>query len=349
MLLVLLACTPPEPPASPTAEAPPLFSGELPLGDLGDVPGLATLSAQTCAGCHVRAHDDWVGSAHATAWTSPTFRAAVAAAGDSTMCLGCHLPLRVQHEELADGYLDGDVTRPRLVPNPAFDATLQSEGVTCVVCHVRDGVVLSANPPQPAPHPTVQSAELRDESLCATCHELSWPGGDRPFYDTVGEWEKAGFKAGGVQCRACHMAERDGEPGHTFHLPAARALTTLVQLPSTRVTPGQPLDVTVTLVNTGAGHSVPSGNPFSTWTIDAALVDAGGHALTDSPVLTLARTIDDAPPWNTRADTRLAAGERRDGAAHLVVPGGFSGGSLVVRLHVGDGVETLRSLPLRVE
>lgn len=345
MLLLLVACESP-PAVEPQVVAPTLFPSGLPTADVGDVPGLATLSAQTCAACHHDAHDTWEGSAHATAWASPTYRAAVAAAGNSTACLGCHLPLKSQHEQLADGYLDGDITRPRLVANPGFDATLQSEGVTCVVCHVRDGKVLSANEPKPAPHPTVQSDELVGSALCATCHQLSWPGADKPFYDTWGEWDRAGFSTAGVECRVCHMGPENGSPSHALRPDPRRALTTLVALASTTVGPGQTVDVGVSLLNSGAGHSVPTGSPYTRWEIDVALVDGNGSAVATAPVQILERVVEAVPPWSTTSDTRLGVGERRDVHAQLVVPASYTGGAIDVRLKVGGATWVLRHIPV---
>ena len=109
---------PPPAPAEPTPPPPPpapaLFTGGLPVA-VDTLPnGLASLSAPGCNACHWAAHDTWSGSAHAGAWASETFQLGLAGAGGSTVCVSCHLPLTNQHDQLAAGYVDGDLSRPRL-------------------------------------------------------------------------------------------------------------------------------------------------------------------------------------------------------------------------------------------
>ncbi len=344
------------PPAEP---APALFSGTLPVV-IDRLPnGVASLSAQSCNACHWTAHDTWTQSAHASAWKDPVFQAAYAAAGRSTTCLSCHLPVATQHDQLANGYLDGDLTRPRLEPNPSFDATLMSEGVSCVACHVRDGKVLGTYATDKAPHPLVKSEELRSGALCATCHQLTWPGADRPFYDTYGEWELSAYKQAGVQCADCHMAPVAGstQPGVTATVAAHaspttldRALTTLVTVPSSVVQRGQPLPVTLTLLNSGAGHSVPTGNPFKHYAIEVVLLDAAGKELAPPQGFELARTVESTPPWRTTRDDRLAAGTKREwtGSFTPTAKGAAGAGALVVRARRDGKLTELRRIPLEV-
>ncbi len=348
------------PTAPPAPPAPPMFGGALPLAIETLPPGLATLSAQTCNACHWAAHDTWAGSAHAHAWSSPSYQAALVTAGKSTTCLGCHLPLTVQHEQLASGYLDGDLTRPRLAPNPTFDASLMSEGVTCAACHVRDGTVLGTHASTNSPHPVTVSAELGTSAFCATCHQLTWPEADRPFYDTFGEWEASGYAKAGVDCQECHMAPQGGvaQPGNATIGPAhaspttvARALTTMVSIPSATVSRGVPLAVTVRITNTGAGHSVPTGSPFKSWSIETVLIDGAGKELAPAHKVRLGRTVEAAPPWRTLTDERLAAGAQREWVATITpnAKGAAGAGGLVVRaVREGESVE-LRRIPVRIQ
>jgi hypothetical protein len=347
-------------PAAVPPPAPRIFAAALPIEIDRLPPGLATLSAQTCNACHWSAHDTWTQSAHAHAWSSPTYQAALATAGNSTACLSCHLPLAVQHETLASGYLDGDLTRPRLSPNPAFDASLMSEGVTCAACHVREGTVLGTQASSNSPHPITVSEELSGSAFCATCHQLTWPEADRPFYDTFGEWEASGYAKAGVDCQDCHMAPQGGTaqpgnasigPAHSSPTTVARALTTMVSIPSSAITRGVPLSVVVRITNTGAGHSVPTGSPFKSWTIETVLLDDQGKNLAPAHQQRLARTVDTTPPWRTLADERLAAGAQREWVASLTpnAKGRAGAGTLVVRaVRPGESVD-LRRIPVRIQ
>lgn len=303
--------------ARPATPAPKLFGSGLPVDIGARVEGVASMSAAACGACHYAAHDAWSGSRHAAAWQSATFQAALRGAGKSTACLGCHLPVASQHAELAAGYVDGDLSRPNLVANPSFDLSLMGEGVSCAACHVREGVVIGLHASGNAPHATVASDELASPELCATCHQLTWPGADRPYYDTYGEWEASPFSAAGVRCQDCHMAPTTGAalPGSRGSVPShggvadlARALTTQLDAASDVVRRGQPYAVTLAIMNTGAGHAVPTGNPANVLEVTLALVDAKGKDLDKPKKVGFSRTVEAQPPYRQLADTRIAAG-----------------------------------------
>lgn len=349
--------------APPPAPPPPtLFSGALPIALQQTPDGLASLSAQACAGCHISAHEAWTGTAHAAAWRDATFQAALARVGESTACRSCHLPLANQHPRLATGYRDGDLTRPDLQPNTAWDPTLMSEGVTCAACHIRDGVVLSTHESPGAPHPVVATAELSSPELCASCHQLTWPGADRPFYDTYGEWKASAYAAAGVRCQDCHMPPTAGvaiatryaaQPDHAFQADPGRALSVLVSLDAPEVQRGQPYDVRLKLQNTGAGHHIPTGSPFQTYTVQVELLDTEGKPLAAPWAIPLARTVADAPPWSTLSDTRLAAGEERSVDHAFLVDQRKKAGAALLRVSLlrgsGAGDATaLQEIPLSV-
>lgn len=308
------------PPAAPQPEAPRLFA-TLPAAVVELPDGLPNLSAQACNACHWQAHDDWAGSAHARAWRDPVFQAALSRAGNATACKSCHLALANQHSSLAAGYLDGDLSRPDNRPNPAWDATLMSEGVTCATCHVREGKVLGTHASADAPHPVVVSEELGQPELCATCHQLTWPGADRAFYDTYGEWKASPYAEAGVRCQDCHMPPRAGlatatrfaaSPSHAFSADERRALSVLLTPAKPDVQRGAPWSFHLRVQNTGAGHHVPTGSPFRKVVVEVALLDAAGKPLAAPLQHLLARTVEDVAPWRTLGDTRLAAGAQLD-------------------------------------
>lgn len=347
----------PAPPPAPTA--PPLFPDGLPVAIGALPPGLPSLSAQGCNACHWAAHDTWSGSAHAKAWADETFQTALKSAGGSTACVSCHLPVAAQQDQLAAGYVDGDLSRPRLQPNPSFDLTLRGEGVTCVACHLRGETIVGTRAAPNAPHAVAVSAELSDPAMCATCHQLSWPDGDRPFYDTYGEWKSSAYAKANVTCQDCHMAPTAGAtvpgsdgtlPSHALGADPRRALSALVQLPSAKVMRGQAVEVGLTLQNTGAGHSVPTGNPHKVLRVDVVLLDAANKELAPAFSTTLARTVEAAAPYNTTADTRLGPGAQRS-YSHTFTPnvkGAPGRGAIEVRLVRGKEVVVLQRVMVEV-
>ncbi len=303
--------------APPAPEAPPLFADGLPVV-LEETPeGLANLSAQGCNACHWQSHDDWANTPHASAWSDPEYVEALARVGNTTACRSCHLPLANQHHRIAAGFVGGDFTRPQMVENDIWDASLMAEGVTCAACHVRDGVVVSTRAAPDAPHPVAVSNELHTAEMCATCHQLTWPGADRPFYDTYGEWKASAYAAAGISCQECHMPDEPGasaasrfaaRPSHAFPADLDRGLSVLLDLDAPEAQRGNPFPVRVRLQNTGAGHHIPTGSPFKSYRVLVAIEDLNGERLTPATEFVLGRTISPEPPWTTLSDNRIPAG-----------------------------------------
>lgn len=308
---------PAEEPKARAKPAPPLFPEGLPVS-LQKLPdGLANLSAQGCEGCHYQAHDDWAESAHRVAFSSPSYRRAAEAAGDSPLCVNCHLPLENQQRELVVEYLGGALSSAETSANPSWDATLAQEGVTCAACHVREGVVVGVNAISTAPHPVRASEELTSSTLCASCHQLSWPGAETPFYDTYGEWERSAYAEAGVRCQDCHMPPAGGvvtagrsatHADHRFNAAQGRGLSVLVRLQPESVVRGETLSAEVRVQNTGAGHAVPTGSPFVQLELVAQVIDREGELVGEPWTHRFGREVDPEPPFAITADTRLPAG-----------------------------------------
>jgi hypothetical protein len=330
------------------------------IADPGPVPaGLASLSSSTCAACHPVAHDGWAASAHARPPSQRLLDAAVGLSG----CDACHRPLLPQREAL-DTVWDGQLDRATSAPNPAFDAGLLAEGVTCAACHVRGGLVLAADPEgaqRAAPHPTAWSAELASGDVCAACHQLTVPGPEVALYDTVGEWRRSGFAEAGVTCLSCH-GRSGADPGTAGHDPARRldhAVTVGLSVPSLALVRGAgPVAATLTLANTGAGHAVPTGTPWRGLQLRATLERRAPDGKDDAPIVILdaplRREVAPTSPFATTADTRLQAGETRAWPLALALGADqrADGWALVVRLSDPDdplGDAIVRRWPLRVE
>src|SRR4051812_16811909 len=116
--------------------APELFSH-------GAVPVAGTGTDLDCARCHTTEYASWAASRHARAFTNPTFATSWRGAGRDRWCLHSHAP------PIAD---DAPLPSPEL-----------ANGVSCAVCHVRDGVVLSSHAPRAAaPHPITVDPRLAE-------------------------------------------------------------------------------------------------------------------------------------------------------------------------------------------
>lgn len=312
--------------AKPAELARKLFPSVLPLDAGPPVPGLVHTSAQVCAACHPAVADRWAGSAHARRPSA----ALVEAAGGQAACLSCHLPLTSQ----AEGRRGKSAAAP-------FDATLAIEGVTCAACHVRDAAVVTgdlAAAARPSPHPLVYADALARSEGCAACHQLTWPGASEPLYDTYGEWKRSGLADLSISCLDCHLyGGADGAEGadHSLAIDPARAVTVQLLTPTLHLVRGSaPLAAKVALTNTGSGHSFPTGSPFRAVALRVTLATPGEGAASELLVADLARHIDPAPPFATRSDTRLAAGQSRAYDLSLAVPLDAPPGDWILRVRL---------------
>ena len=337
-----------------------LFPHGLPI-NIADVPdGLANITTQGCNACHGAAHDAWAASAHASAGQSAVFQEAIKRAGNSTACTQCHRPLTAQHPQLAAGYIEGDLSRPNLAPNSAFNATLMAEGVGCAACHIREGQIVSTRAVDDAPHPVGVSSELAKSEMCSTCHQLSYPGAKKAFYDTYGEWKATPHAAAGVQCQDCHMpavaapstASRfAGLPDHQFEAELARALTVLVDLRDDQVHRGTPLEVGIRIQNTGAAHHVPTGSPYKTLAFTAELQTLDGAVLAASAPEVLSRQTSPEAPYDTLSDNRIPAGGEHEFTISLLAAHRAKAGRVKLVIIAKTGQEppqVLQHIPLEL-
>ena len=310
-------------PVVPTPTFADALWPELPV-DHGPLPdGLANPSAQGCGACHETA--SWSNSAHAQ--PSDAWRDAAATTNDSPLCTSCHHPLQAQHATLVVEYNGGPLATAVTVPNPGYDSALAGEYVTCAACHVRDGAVVGPRG-HDAPHPTAQ----RTDESCGSCHQYTWPGADTALYDTVGEWSRSAWAVEGVGCIDCH----------DHGLTARTALSMLLAAPA-ELTRGEGVALSLTVQNTGAGHAVPTGSPWSALLLEVqVVVDEGfvGEAWSTR----LERTIQPEPPYAVTADTRLGTLEERTWAVELDLPQSAPDGRGHIRvqaLRIGpDGTAT---------
>lgn len=327
MWWTLLACTVPEPDpieaARSFAETRPTY--EQPLGDgLDAVPGVASLSADSCAVCHAEIAAEWRTSVHSQAWIDPQYQVEIGKSGNRWLCLNCHTPLRVQQDRLAVGLENDDVERPILVDNPAYDAALRDEGITCAACHVRQGVIygpgLGGNPP----HPVVADPDYRSGALCERCHQATatYPGKNFTcVFNTGDEWRAGPYDDEGTTCVDCHMppVERPvavgGEPKrvgrHWWRGAGIPKIEGRYPPPeANRFGLGLASEIdgdvlVVTATNANAGHMLPSGDPER-----KVEVRVGFDGEEPSSVAIFGQEWTWEPPTK-HGDTRLAPKESR--------------------------------------
>jgi hypothetical protein len=134
--------------------------------------------AVKCGKCHIDIYAEWSGSDHARAYTNPHFRRST---NDHafTDCLNCHAP---------------EPTVSLLPPKTRH--LHRDEGITCVSCHLENGVLSGPFAPtgKVKPHPVGVNPELyRGSQLCGRCHE-----------GTYAQWQDAPLEDKKT-CQQCHM------------------------------------------------------------------------------------------------------------------------------------------------
>jgi hypothetical protein len=314
--------------------------------------GLTSLSARECGECHTEIYREWLTSMHAEAWTDPYYQVDFVFDGSQQICLNCHIPLKNQQENLVTGFRDRERFKPILAPNPDFDPELRQEGVTCVVCHVRDGVIIGPYGDTDAPHPSRRDPAMTGGiGVCRQCHVVSGKRWDTfyriPPCGTVAEIE-AGGAGQEIDCVGCHMEPvnrplvdgASSRPGgrHLFrggHSPDTVRAALQVDFALTAERDGG-RRATVTLTNTGADHYLPTGTPDRHLTVEFRLREEGKVVREKEHVLK--RTILWRPFIVDLRDTRLARDEPR-GYVFSLKPEDFAARRVLevtVRYHLLD-------------
>ncbi len=301
-------------------------------------PPLNTLSAQECGACHQAIYKEWRSTIHSQAWTDPYFQADYKFDGEQYICRTCHTPLDRQLPKLAVDYLDKDKWYPVLVDNPEFDENLQHEGVTCAVCHLREGKIMSAMAHSDAPHPL--SKLDSPNRVCVRCHVVSGERWDTffsfPPCGTVAEIETSKGKpyqedsqdmstevVDELGCVNCHMPlkERPLVPGGKVHQtrqhlwrgghdPQMVKSGLTIDFKESADAGNEQASYTLSITNTGAGHYIPTGTPDRHLIVRLRILDEDNNVLSEKEEK-LIRTVMWRPIILDLRDTRLPPDELR--------------------------------------
>jgi hypothetical protein len=308
--------------------------------DTSSAPAMfPTLRAKECAACHRDIYDEWATTIHSQAWTDPYFQVDWKFDGSPQICKNCHIPLDRQQEQKVIGFNDTEKWDPILTPNPAFDAVLQHEGVTCAACHLRNGKILGVLGTTNSPHP-VEKLENANQ-ICVTCHVVSGKRWDTffkippcgtvaeiksnrggHFVETVAEMSIDDIASLG--CVDCHMplVQRALIPGgpiravrqHLWrggHDPEMVKQGLTITLDQADVEEKDSKIFVLGITNTGAAHYIPTGTPDRYLSVQLRILDPEG-AIISEQIHTLKRTVMWRPFIVELWDTRLPRGEQRE-------------------------------------
>jgi hypothetical protein len=245
--------------------------------------------------------------------------------GSQQICLNCHIPLENQQENLVLGFKDKEKFKPILKPNPNFDPVLRDEGVTCAVCHIKEGKVVGPFEIDDAPHPVIADPEMTSGvKFCEKCHVVSGERWDTfyriPPCGTVAEISE---KNEVLDCVGCHMPEvirplveglkaRKGGK-HFFrggHHPETVRKSLKVEYKKEPSDNKKTYRYIFTLTNIGATHYLPTGTPDRHLTLELRLLNKEGK-MTKEKIHTMKRYILWRPFVVDYKDTRLPFNEPR--------------------------------------
>ncbi len=201
-------------------------------------------SSRQCQECHAQVYDEWASSEHANSWTGEDVRA-LSNDFSNKDCIDCHAPRPVFETGVGE----------RVLPR----SSRRVEGVDCLTCHqlpeevgagFEAGRMAGTLTSHAAACRPVERRELARVDLCVSCHDQ---------HETVKQWRATPYAEQGVDCFACHMPYRGGDPmqgrdhrclgGHSIEL-----VRTAVELRGTAVGAGWENAVE----NVGAGHHFPT-------------------------------------------------------------------------------------------
>jgi len=237
--------------------------------------GVASLSADSCAGCHRSDHDDWKHSAHGQAWTDPLFQDSFKVE-PAVWCVNCHAPLA---EQAYVSRKDQPAIVDLAVTQSDTTISLRDEGINCAACHVRAGAVITARNDRLAEsskyHPVKYSSYLRSSQFCAGCHQFNFPYFDRenavhlgpaPMQNTYSEWRKSSMSLLGIDCQDCHGSPNNHKV-YGPHTPGWLESKVTMEARLDLADGGNQL-VRVYLTLRGIPHSFPTGDLFRGFAIE---------------------------------------------------------------------------------
>jgi hypothetical protein len=312
--------------------------------------GLDSLKAESCGQCHQAIYEEWKSSIHSKAYQDPFFHAYWTKDKHSWVCLNCHAPLENQQATLIKNIPRDRVEKAHQEPNLQFDPEYQKEGITCAACHVRDGMILGPFEDSAAPHPTKFDPNFRTAQVCYRCHNVI--SGPAQFYNvgpcgTYAEYEGKFFmKERGFICQSCHMPEiqrpvatdgpiRQGRQhlwrgGHDPEM-IKRAVAIQVVANPSEPKPGEKVEMTLTLINAGAGHKLPTGDPDRHFTVEFMVEDRNQQTL-ERQKDTMGRWIMWQPAIVELYDNRLMPLASRDYTFTYRLPEDVDGLRLTARV-----------------
>ncbi|MHB9112745.1 MAG: multiheme c-type cytochrome [Thermoleophilia bacterium] len=270
-----------------------------------------------CGSCHTEIFAQWQGSMHSNAFQDKFYLKMHEEASKDTngavdaFCTGCHTPIGTYSGEVppTSGPQISEISKKGIQCD--FCHTVTGTNFTFAPSKTKQGPFTDSISTF---HDTAYSELHTKSEFCGMCHDVTHPDNKLPLEATYTEWKASPYAAQGIQCQDCHMTPGPGvtkpNPGtaalggparphiftHQFvggnatslaspehqRLATAQlqAAASLSITPPASATPGNSIDLQVTVNNKGAGHYLPTGltEVREMW-LDVTVTDATGKTI----------------------------------------------------------------------
>ncbi len=267
-----------------------------------------------CGNCHSPQYKSWKTSLHARA-TGVGLTGQLRPHQDpafASSCYFCHSPLLLASERILE--FNKETNAETYVKNTSFKPKLKNAGISCAVCHLRQGQIYGSYSRTKDRKKTQKNKDnffvtekdfFSDSLFCAACHQLDngYSPGDKPIINTYNEWLESPYSKDSKNkktCQDCHMPKRE----HSF-LGIHDKKTVLKALTIKTNFNKKTRTATLQITNSGVGHYFP------TYTTPLVIVrgffkDKRGETIEDSTIIKyIGREV--TPDLLTElSDTRIA-------------------------------------------
>lgn len=213
--------------------------------------------SESCKSCHKVVFENWQNSMHRQSFTNLFYQQSHAKEPMS-WCLNCHSPLLPKGENEKDH-------RKRI---------LKEEGVSCIVCHVREGKILTAKKPEldSFVHEYLETPILKTSEFCASCHQFNFPTNESlneavhkdfkysnlPMQNTYNEWKESIWD-NRKNCQSCHLFNKT-KRSHSF--PGGHDLNYLSDAFNVQLERVSKREFILIVYLNKTGHAFPTGDLF---------------------------------------------------------------------------------------
>lgn len=236
-----------------------------------------SLHPENCGSCHKAQYDAWKGSLHSKAM-SPGLRGQLNPDHDpefAASCYLCHAPLTEQAEVKKGAGVKGQGARGKeqgaseYIKNQTFDNKLKLSGVSCSVCHLREGKIYG--PParegqgargkgqeKTAHNGFIEKDFFEKAEFCAACHQMDegYELNGKVLTNTYREWKESEYSRNNITCQKCHMPDRQ----HLFrgiHDPDMARKGVGFKIAAKEIRKDS-IRVSLIITNSGVGHYFPT-------------------------------------------------------------------------------------------